>query len=406
MALEQYINALRIRHRLRSGHCNLTQAFYIVSGGLRIQRQGQVAKTVNPFRASWGWGYQLAEFLPETEDLHDKSKSNGIAKGLAIVQISWLVAQCLARAHHGLPISELELGTIAFVACTTLSYAFWWHKPMDIRTVTTITDEQLYQSSRTPEYMRYLRNESDDDVDAQDALVVASTIQHLLWTQQDPFGLSRAPNLNFSFRRGVTANPYARLESSSVFRPKLPHNSPGLASSFALFFAALIGAGFGAIHTAAWYFSFPTKVELFTWRIASLLTTLTPPLFSGLLYLVYIASTWKSYNPNGTGLCGRLLGALIFSFWNDEPEVFSVERALRNPDSPYSWTVPARIVHRLAKHLPTWTLTRLPRSLMLLLMFLYAAARVTLILQMFVCFRSMPAEIYVTVEWLQYVPHI
>ncbi len=121
IALEQLINALRIRHRLQNDHCSMTQAFYIVSGGIRIQRKCQPAKAVNPLQASWGREFELSRYLPAKEELQDKSKANGLVKGLTILQVGWFVVQTIARVHHRLPISELELGTIAFVACTTMS---------------------------------------------------------------------------------------------------------------------------------------------------------------------------------------------------------------------------------------------------------------------------------------------
>ncbi len=45
------------------------------------------------------------------------------------------------------------------------------------------------------------------------------------------------------------------------------------------------------------------------------------------------------------------------------------------------------------------------RTLFFICMFVYLVARIILV-QMFLYFRSMPADVYVAVEWLQYVPHI
>jgi hypothetical protein len=32
----------------------------------------------------------------------------------------------------GLSITQLELATMAFVACALIMYIFWWHKPFDV----------------------------------------------------------------------------------------------------------------------------------------------------------------------------------------------------------------------------------------------------------------------------------
>jgi hypothetical protein len=73
-------------------------------------------------------GSPLSEALPSAQDLQDGSKSDQLTKGLAILQTVWFIGQCISRAHHGLAISELEVGTVAFVACTFLAYLFWWAK--------------------------------------------------------------------------------------------------------------------------------------------------------------------------------------------------------------------------------------------------------------------------------------
>jgi len=46
----------------------------------------------------------------------DKSKGDVISKGVVILQTGWFVAQGIARAGQDLPITELELVTVAFAA--------------------------------------------------------------------------------------------------------------------------------------------------------------------------------------------------------------------------------------------------------------------------------------------------
>lgn len=50
----------------------------------------------------------------------------------ACVQSIWLIAQSIARVSVGLPITQLELATMALVVCALIMYASWWNKPFGV----------------------------------------------------------------------------------------------------------------------------------------------------------------------------------------------------------------------------------------------------------------------------------
>ena len=50
------------------------------------------------------------------EDINDRSKGDGLSKGLVVLQTAWFVIQCIARKAQGLVITQLELSTLAFAA--------------------------------------------------------------------------------------------------------------------------------------------------------------------------------------------------------------------------------------------------------------------------------------------------
>jgi hypothetical protein len=68
--------------------------------------------------------------------LEDKGKAGALVKTLAILQILWLVIQCGARLAQHLPLTTLEISTLAYVPCTILIYYLWWDKPYEINTPT------------------------------------------------------------------------------------------------------------------------------------------------------------------------------------------------------------------------------------------------------------------------------
>ena len=49
------------------------------------------------------------------EDILDKSKANDLAKALVMIQAAWMLLQVLGRLVAGLPVTLLEVNTIAHV---------------------------------------------------------------------------------------------------------------------------------------------------------------------------------------------------------------------------------------------------------------------------------------------------
>jgi hypothetical protein len=85
--------------------------------------------------------HRLAELLEKqaidvptvTErDLQDRSKGDTISKGIVVLQTTWFVLQCVARADQRLPLSELEVLTLAFAVVNVAIYAAWWNKPQGV----------------------------------------------------------------------------------------------------------------------------------------------------------------------------------------------------------------------------------------------------------------------------------
>lgn len=72
------------------------------------------------------------------EDIHNVSTSDAVIKGFACLQCVWLISLDITRAAAGLPISELELMTLAFIFCALIMYGLWWYKPFGVQRATLI----------------------------------------------------------------------------------------------------------------------------------------------------------------------------------------------------------------------------------------------------------------------------
>ncbi|KAL8774457.1 MAG: hypothetical protein Q9209_000830 [Squamulea sp. 1 TL-2023] len=77
------------------------------------------------------------------EQIEDKSKADGLKKTLVCAQATWFCVQCIARMSQSLPLSLLELNTVAHALCTLVIYLLWWHKPLDVEEPTLITDPKF-----------------------------------------------------------------------------------------------------------------------------------------------------------------------------------------------------------------------------------------------------------------------
>ena len=42
------------------------------------------------------------------DEIEDRSKADGLAKGIAVLQTTWFIAQCISRPAQGLIITEIE----------------------------------------------------------------------------------------------------------------------------------------------------------------------------------------------------------------------------------------------------------------------------------------------------------
>ena len=96
------------------------------------------------------------------EDIRDKSKGDGLAKALVLLQTTWFVIQCIARRAQNLDITELELLTVALAVLNGAMYTFWWNKPLNIGRGVPIYIKPSQESALRTEKSMLARILSDD----------------------------------------------------------------------------------------------------------------------------------------------------------------------------------------------------------------------------------------------------
>ncbi|KAJ7742639.1 hypothetical protein B0H16DRAFT_1728165 [Mycena metata] len=155
----------------------------------------------------------------EVEDITDKSNIN-----------------CLTHFFQYLPVTQLDVATLAFAVLNVLIWSFWWAKPLDV--------EQPILVGSTEEL--------------QDAGPIIPPVS--LW---DTFWAVLSGDYIFRL-------PLASTSLPTFWSVDWDEADPGDAD-ISLYTEYLVGTVFGAIRCAAWNSYFPSAIEMGMWRSSSLL---------------------------------------------------------------------------------------------------------------------------------------
>ncbi|KAG1880171.1 hypothetical protein F4604DRAFT_1679267 [Suillus subluteus] len=66
------------------------------------------------------------------KDVEDRGKGDVVSKCVAILQLVWFVIQLVARYTQNLPVTLLEIDTVAAAILSCITYDLWWKKPKDV----------------------------------------------------------------------------------------------------------------------------------------------------------------------------------------------------------------------------------------------------------------------------------
>ena len=120
---------------------SLTYGFYVVMGGLVVDVSDIHDKfsrlTVTPAGVLHLARLGLFEHISDN-DIGDKSKADWLSKGLVILQVTWMILQCISRRAAGYPLSPLEVHTLVHAGCALFMYTLWFKKPLDVKEPTVI----------------------------------------------------------------------------------------------------------------------------------------------------------------------------------------------------------------------------------------------------------------------------
>ncbi|KZP06426.1 hypothetical protein FIBSPDRAFT_764447 [Athelia psychrophila] len=174
---------------------------------------------------------------PTAEEISNQSKGDVLSKGVAIIQTLWFVIQCIVRRAEGLPVTSLEVMTLAYTVMTVAMYITWWDKPLNVACAVRVPEEEVEYSggsgydSRWMQIYIYVMGGQDEFVDLRQC--------------------KRVP----TFWAGGANDTDA--ENADVI-------------------ALLVTMAFGAVHCIAWYSEFQTPLELLLWRLSAITIIAVP----------------------------------------------------------------------------------------------------------------------------------
>lgn len=231
----------------------------------------------SPFKSRY-WALNVAQWheisllQPEFVDfpvlsysqLQQLGGQDALVTMLALVQILYLIAQLIVRRCKHLPISQLEIATLAFAACSIFVYTLYWNRPQNVQSIHVI--------------------KSNGTLSPKDFQALVEAIDRhspiFLWPGRAASNLF--PHIGpFPIPNDATSH----IGESLTGQRDAFQYSPGLGvEEDIMVLGALVSLGgtlFGGLHCLAWNFDFPTRIEALLWKVSSVATTVLPLAFVG-----------------------------------------------------------------------------------------------------------------------------
>lgn len=342
------------------------------------------------------------------DEVWDKSKADLFAKAATVVQSGWLIISSIGRKASNLPISPMETFTLAFIVSTVMSYFFWWRKPQNVETPTIVACEHsmahIREDAGLGEHMwekyptefigvedrKWRRRAMFDSAgasvigrsaDVEDtAIPISSTPVIVVPDESEDLSQSKSCKssskdtpIRVDTDNTIVAEARVRQLPSRIYNDSI---LPAGLTPLVLLSAFIPSVAHSAIHLLGWNFEYPTHEEKLLWRCAAVVLVTM-----GAISSVGIRAFTQS------GYKGRF--NLVF-IWVNSDSLQSSGDGGGSKGSKRSFL--GRL--ELGDIFLTFT------TVCLLL------ARFAIITEVIISFRSLPKDVFVTVNWTDFLPHV
>ncbi|KAK0712654.1 hypothetical protein B0T26DRAFT_714882 [Lasiosphaeria miniovina] len=252
-----------------------------------------LALNLNQWHCASKMGMGRVPFIP-SQQLEKLDRGGALVKGLAIVQVAYLIVQLVARWAFGLPSTQLEIATLAFSVSSAITYVLYWDRPQGVDTIHIVQANPRRHNDPSvgvvPSDLLNVWHRPDWSFEKCRACL-AKFGPSYLW--HGPRSYFHEPDVGPIPIPNDASNPggtdYMRLIRNSI-HGFFADNEDTLPIVFGAIFG---GALFGALHCLAWNFEFPTRGERLAWRVCSVLTTVLP------IVAAFPMVMWIRLNPFG-----------------------------------------------------------------------------------------------------------
>ncbi|KAF7975219.1 hypothetical protein HWV62_10168 [Athelia sp. TMB] len=244
---------------------------------------------------------------PTGDELSNQSKGDFLSKGVAVLQTIWFVVQCIARLTVRLPLTNLEVMTLAYTVMTVAMYAAWWDKPLNVSCAIRVPG--------LVEGRLGLWHPSDG--------MWTTILFYIIGGQDEIVNLRPLQRVPTFWAGEADSNDFIKAD----------------------FIALLVAMAFGAVHCIAWSYTFASHAELLMWRSSAVAVIAIP--------------------------AGFLIGLALF-------------RGVPDPPVGIYITLVFSIIGAPA----------------------YICARAILLVLSFTTLKALSYQVYQTVQWTDFIPHI
>ncbi|KAI5819568.1 hypothetical protein BZA77DRAFT_376786 [Pyronema omphalodes] len=206
--------------------------------------------------------------------------------------------------------------------------------------------------------------------------VVCALSMYALWFSK-PMDI-QSPEVLHDVNISESNDKLRRSRAPNIYALSVPDNNWLLIISLIIMCAL-----YGGIHLSTWHFAFPSNTERFMWNISGIITVSASLVAPGWLW-------WAS----------RIIK---HSFVGDHGN-FSIQYNCRG--NSFDRTMQQCLLQYKRPDSGSSTFLHITAYIAIVTSPVVLAARLFLVVESFISLRSVPAGVYVTVPWAQYIPHL